>query len=886
MAEKKRPRNAYDVYENIYGSDSVYENFATVNSPFTDLAGNSLADGWSATQFAGGSEIYVDTVAPEFSGTNISGSMMRDTIVSTGDEWPEDIDRSQVFAGIGDTITVSVDFNEEIDVNPANVTAVLNIKDSSGKNLTLKGEKAEALRTGVNSNIDITRITFETIEITSDMVPEDDGNPIGVKTLTLPPNTADLCGNEFASAEITVTAPARQQEWLDTVAPSISAMGIIPEESYYGSDETNTVSGFCLPVQITDNRYADDIISAANADKYVSGANGVGDSSQAQESGKIILKDASDEKDGALYEYCVTSSQDVPSSESWAKARTGEELPFVQLENGNFIHIRLAEDSDRPVFEPVLTVKGYDYAGNFAEYEAVSDAPLYEKIAPTSEAELRYSADLNVAEAIGTAAAEDAGGIAELKYKAVVIGTDQDSVEKSQTPAPEEAQTDSSWQTVDTGDGRQTKIEFDVDGVMLEAGKNNFLYFYIYTMDRSGNISVTVDEFNFNLLLPSFEISVPQGISDGKVSVSKLNKDDAKELGWTAATVRNIDAYANRNDNYIRTYGALYVVLRDTRNNNTIGMFIDDLTDANSALSVPSSTFEPVSKAPFENLEITDLLSQLAVSEDVPVYIDANVPMSYFDGAMTWEAWGVNFDSLDLVSSIGATTNFAMGDYEMDNPEYIEGYKENVRNTAESFSNYYGEVEMYTLVLDSVFTSQQNHDTPDDPVNAAKSWVQFLQTPESERSLAGRVTGEWGNPVKPAMVQKYVVKTARDDGDLSNPINTASMTSLRDASGHAISPSDPRLYEGGGLYDGTEPIRFKSLNGIQLAFSISNNRMPEWGVGDIDFEDSFVRIYKDGVSDPVYKSSLPRMLPSSFLYSPILNTKAACIIRKWRFRQR
>ena len=361
MAEKKRPRNAYDVYENIYGSDSVYENFATVNSPFTDLAGNSLADGWSATQFAGGSEIYVDTVAPEFSGTNISGSMMRDTIVSTGDEWPEDIDRSQVFAGIGDTITVSVDFNEEIDVNPANVTAVLNIKDSSGKNLALKGEKAEALRTGVNSNIDITRITFETIEITSDMVPEDDGNPIGVKTLTLPPNTADLCGNKFASTDITVTAPARQQEWLDTVAPSINAMNIIPEESYYGSDETKTVSGFCLPVQITDNRYADDIISAANADKYVSGANGVGDSSQAQESGKIILKDASDEKDGALYEYCVTSSADVPSSESWAKARTGEELPFVQLENGNFIHIRLAEDSDRPVFEPVLTVKGYDY---------------------------------------------------------------------------------------------------------------------------------------------------------------------------------------------------------------------------------------------------------------------------------------------------------------------------------------------------------------------------------------------------------------------------------------------------------------------------------------------------------------------------------------------
>ncbi len=485
-----------------------------------------------------------------------------------------------------------------------------------------------------------------------------------------------------------------------------------------------------------------------------------------------------------------------------------------------------------PCLSLCLQLKGYDYAGNFAEYEAVSDAPLYEKIAPTSEAELRYSADLNVAEAIGTAAAEDAGGIAELKYKAVVIGTDQDSVEKSQTPAPEEAQTDSSWQTVDTGDGRQTKIEFDVDGVMLEAGKNNFLYFYIYTMDRSGNTSVTVDEFNFNLLLPSFEISVPQGISDGKVSVSKLNKDDAKELGWTAATVRNIDAYANRNDNYIRTYGALYVVLRDTRNNNTIGMFIDDLTDVNSALSVPSSAFEPVSKAPFENLEITDLLSQLAVSEDVPVYIDADVPMGYFDGAMTWDGWGLNFDSLDLVSSIGSTTNFVVNDYEMDSPDYIEGYKEKVRNTAESFSNYYGEVEMYTLVLDSVFTSQQNHDTPDDPVNAAKSWVQFLQTPESERSLAGRVTGEWGNPVKPAMVQKYVVKTARDDGDLSNPINTASMTSLRDASGHAISPSDPRLYEGAVCMTVRSPCALNRLTAYSLRSAYQTTVCPS-GVSGI-----------------------------------------------------
>lgn len=241
--------------------------------------------------------------------------------------------------------------------------------------------------------------------------------------------------------------------------------------------------------------------------------------------------------------------------------------------------------------------------------------------------------------------------------------------------------------------------------------------------------------------------------------------------------------------------------------------------------------------------------------------------MGYFDGAMTWDGWGVNFDSLDLVSSIGSTTNFVINDYEMDNPEYIETYKENISNKAEKFSKFYGELEIYALVIDSVFLTQQNHDTPDDPVNAARSWIMFRQTPMDWRDNGAVLKGSAGNNIKPVMVQKYVVKTARDDGDLSNPINTASMTSLRDASGHATSPDDSRLYENP-FYDGTALIRFKSLNGIQLAFSISNNRMPEWGVGDIDFENSFVRIYKDGVSDPVYEKQLAADASEQLLVFP------------------
>ena len=79
------------------------------------------------------------------------------------------------------------------------------------------------MSTGVNSNIKVTRITFETLTVTSDMVPEDDGMAIRIKEIQLPSNAADLCGNIFENSTITVNDAPRQQEWLDTVAPVITS---------------------------------------------------------------------------------------------------------------------------------------------------------------------------------------------------------------------------------------------------------------------------------------------------------------------------------------------------------------------------------------------------------------------------------------------------------------------------------------------------------------------------------------------------------------------------------------------------------------------------------------------------------------------------------------
>ena len=127
-------------YKDLY-TDAQFENLSTINSPFTDLAGNSIADGWSATPFNGNSVIYIDTIPPEYSVTDVSGSMMKGEAAATDqDSWPADIDRSQVFAGPGDTLTFSSTFNEEINVaDPTAVTAVLNIKNGSGGNVTVRG---------------------------------------------------------------------------------------------------------------------------------------------------------------------------------------------------------------------------------------------------------------------------------------------------------------------------------------------------------------------------------------------------------------------------------------------------------------------------------------------------------------------------------------------------------------------------------------------------------------------------------------------------------------------------------------------------------------------------------------------------------------------------
>ena len=246
-----------------------------------------------------------------------------------------------------------------------------------------------------------------------------------------------------------------------------------------------------MPVQITDATYDSSVIGDSNnAQKYVSGTEAVGDGDQAQESGIAILTDSGGAT-GVNFEYCITVSPSLSGNETWQTAKTGEELAFIQVTNGNYIHIRPAENGEVFISEPVLTVRGYDYAGNSGEASVTSGAPLYERVAPQTDAALS-SSTTTTSSASGSASVTDMGGIAEVKYLIETTASDSSTAaETVETPTVEEAEAATDWQTVEeVGDGSLTRVDIAIQDLLLTANKNNFVYVHVYARDRSGNAVV------------------------------------------------------------------------------------------------------------------------------------------------------------------------------------------------------------------------------------------------------------------------------------------------------------------------------------------------------------------------------------------------------------
>ena len=238
-ADKYLARNEEPRFKVIDNAPGLIPEYFTATSPITDYAGNSLD---IHTKDLTSYSLLVDKKAPEIDSVEIAGNMIAadSTSYSQPSDWPEDIDKSSVFAGVGDTLTFSAMTTEKIKTSEkSSMTAELNISQNGSK-AVLETEKFEDMYDGVNKRT-ATKITFKPITITADMTC-DNSEPIRIEKINTA-NVADLYNNELATQKISKNP--KQQIYFDNIAPTVN-VGEVTGDVNSGE--------FCIPLNFSDGK--------------------------------------------------------------------------------------------------------------------------------------------------------------------------------------------------------------------------------------------------------------------------------------------------------------------------------------------------------------------------------------------------------------------------------------------------------------------------------------------------------------------------------------------------------------------------------------------------------------------------------------------------------
>ena len=238
-ADKYLARNEEPRFKVIDNAPGLIPEYFTATSPITDYAGNSLD---IHTKDLTSYSLLVDKKVPEIDSVEIAGNMIAadSTSYSQPSDWPEDIDKSSVFAGVGDTLTFSAMTTEKIKTSEkSSMTAELNISQNGSK-AVLETEKFEDMYDGVNKRT-ATKITFKPITITADMTC-DNSEPIRIEKINTA-NVVDLYNNELATQKISKNP--KQQIYFDNIAPTVN-VGEITGDVNSGE--------FCIPLNFSDGK--------------------------------------------------------------------------------------------------------------------------------------------------------------------------------------------------------------------------------------------------------------------------------------------------------------------------------------------------------------------------------------------------------------------------------------------------------------------------------------------------------------------------------------------------------------------------------------------------------------------------------------------------------
>ena len=343
------------VYKHVDNAPGGMGEYTKSSTPAVDLAGNNVEiTAKDLTPY----KLVVDRIKPVVAAAEISGSMITNdsTKYSQASDWPEDIDRSSVFAGIGDTLTFSVITSEEVEVNERNgkISVDLNINDENGKPISLDYDKLENMYDGVNKR-PATRITFKPLTITDEMSAANKNEsirPIKINASWL----FDYYGNAFDSTELSVVP--RQQLYFDNELPTVKIDTI--------TGDVNS-GDFCVPLTISDGE----------ADRITSGTIGL-----SADFAWVYDGDAQHE-----YKYAITTSEQTPADSEFKTSVLGNKNgpswnKFDLPVNEYYLHIKTDADE---IKNTELKFKLNDWAGNSGERSAEIPQISIDRTAPQIE---------------------------------------------------------------------------------------------------------------------------------------------------------------------------------------------------------------------------------------------------------------------------------------------------------------------------------------------------------------------------------------------------------------------------------------------------------------------------------------------------------------------
>jgi hypothetical protein len=834
-------------------------------SLITDLAGNpvkSLECGFDKV-------IRIDNVPPELEAVEVTRHP------SSG----------SLHVGPGDQVVITALFSELLSDlaagDLANVVATVNLKQGADYVTTT------ASRVSVNHKEQTTAVEFSPITIAADMVPEpvtiNDQDLYNIRLTGISHNglLSDQCGNGYGGA---VTVAPREQIFVDTLGP-IAETALEPGGSgEYEPVIPGTGNYFYFPFSLED--------STNHGASCASGVEPVGAGALLQ-GGFAWVNGASSEREYG-FQWAVTSSTSEPGLADWKPGKTSpnvpggeEEFPFAQKPETQYLHIRL-NDTGYAIWNSKLVFYPKDNAGNQGETEFPLDY-IADEVGP-SYVSVGYSTDYDAGTGEGSITANieindpskvDPGYI---YYQWVQSGQSPDGA---------------GWTRYEGAGDAATSLSLSIPIDDLASGSAHALDLYLNAKDELGHESVS-QAFPFQLDLtfpiykltdvydrvsvnPEFRITPPNPhpnpvdpdnptpstiivmIKDpldmdsdkyfvrtlnstrgwGMPGEAPLNDDLLAELLWTEAN--QYYAYEYQDSARTKRLGSWrYVKLIE---NSSFTLVDDSVVDvvygfAHTEEGKLGLADDLLALLLYGGGGDTQPNAQIAAAQrlmaimDGRYYGDIEVTVITGYGATGRGTWqevepGSSVYDVNSANSHDGRTNFvneAAYCYDPGSDDPAEGY-------------YYDQECQHKVVPESLGSLWRLHNRestgyfvsyiPKNAVVKAQTWT--LRAASNNVGLVQQDPTQSGDPLE----------TYQPTGDYSgNELFEYNLAQLSLPHSCHIQPENDGL---GGLSSWTSPDdgpRYvSSLDGENIVVSLANSIVPSWGVADVDFTGSYVRLH-------------------------------------------